>query len=205
MAKDKKERAAKALDKMQEANPPKEKAKFFHDLAPIRSAIHMRVPIKNAEDERFLPLLFRITLNGNLVRSAPEAVQTAFADVSSRSLDYARVPKVIEHVNIEIYETDSNKNATMELKDVTVDKLEVKEIRSGKNDISVVLTFMVLYPAERELWTFMRLHYGGEVFLVFDSAQASLLNLVDEAEDEKQPKLIPPSGKDAAAGLDSVE
>jgi len=48
----------------------------------------------------------------------------------------------------------------------------------------------------REVWQFMRTHYAGDVFLVFDSAQASLLNLIDakEAEkDDRQPDLIPPA------------
>jgi hypothetical protein len=203
----KKERAAKALDRMEStATPPKEKARFFHDLAPIRAGIHMKVPRKDAKGERWLTLLFRITLNGNLVRSAPESVRTAFDDVQRRMLDYAGVPLAIENVNVDVYETDSTKNPSIELKDVTINNLEVKEIRSGKNDISIVLTFEVEYLADSDLWRFMRTHFGGDVFLVFDSAQASLLDLVDAAtskEDDKQAKL-PISGKDQAAN-DAVE
>jgi hypothetical protein len=206
MAKEKKERAAAALDKMEEKAPRKEKARFFHDLAPIRSGIHMKAPRKDAEDERLMTLMFRVALNGNLVRSAPACVQTAFEGVSDHDEDLVSISQLIENVNIAIFETDRSKGSSLELNDVTISKLEVKEIRSGKGDPSIVLTFQVEYPAEREVWAFMRTHYAGDVFLVFDSAQASLLNLVDAKESEKDdrhPDLIPPSGKDQAAGVEA--
>lgn len=66
----------------------------------------------------------------------------------------------------------------------------------------------VEYPAESELWRFMRTHFDMDAFVVFDSAQAYLLALDDFERgqetkvEEKQPTLqMPPtSGKDAAAG-----
>ena len=116
------------------------------------------------------------------------------------------ISQLIENVNIAIFETNRSKGSSLELNDVTISKLEVKKIRSGKGDPSIVLKFQVEYPCEREVWRFMRTRYAGDVFLVFDSAQASLLNLIDakEAEkDDRHPDLIPPSGKDQAAGVEA--
>jgi hypothetical protein len=197
--KDKKERASKALDRMEEKAPPKEKARFFHDLAPIRSNIHMKAPRKDAKDERWLTLLFRMTLNGQLVRSAPESVKAAFEGVQNHDEDYVGIKQAIEHVDVDIFETDKSKGVSQALHDVTIDNLEVKEIKSGKNDYAIVLTFQVDHLCDSDLWRFMRTHYGYDVFLVFDSAQASLLNLADvaPAKDDKQPEL-PMNGKEDA-------
>jgi len=186
--------------------PAKEKARFFHNLAPIRTYLHMKSPRKGADDERVFTLMFRMTLNGNLIRSAPDFVQTAYDGVQEHDEDYVGIKQAIEGVNIDLFETDKNKNPSLQLGDVTIDTLEVKEIRSGKGDPSIVLTFQVEYPVEREVWNYIRTHYAGDVFMVFDSAQASLLDLEDVKKDSRQSELpMPPSGKDAAAGEANVE
>jgi hypothetical protein len=203
-----KERAAKALDRMEDKAPPKERARFFHDLSPIRSNIHMKAPRKDANDERWLTLLFRMTLNGNLIRSAPASVQAAFTGVQDHDEDYVGIKQAIEHVNVDIHETDATKVA-LKLHDVTIENLEVKEIKSGKNDYAIVLTFQVDHLADPDLWRFMRTHYGYDVFLVFDSAQASLLDLVDaepkkkDADDQPPLPMAAATGKEAAAGPDA--
>lgn len=181
--------------------PTKEKTRFFHDLEPIRANIHMKAPTKSSDDERWLTLLFRMTLNGNLVRSAPESIQTAYEGIAKHDEDYVGIKQAIESVTVALYETDKTKNPTQRLHDVTIDNLEVKEIKSGKNDYSIVLTFQIDHLADADLWRFMRTHYGYDVFIVFDSAQASLLNLDDEkAEPESDQPPLPISGKEAAAG-----
>jgi hypothetical protein len=179
------------------------KAKFFHDLAPIRVHLHMKAPHLDGADERMVTMLFRMTLNGNLIRSAPDFVQEAYDNISGHMADYVGIPAAIESVTVDIFETDKQKNSSLTLADITITNLEVKEIKSSKSDPSVVLTFQIDYPAEADVWRFLRTHYGMDAFLVFDSAQAHLLALEDlaTAKDPKQPDLpIPPSGKDAAAG-----
>jgi hypothetical protein len=63
-----------------------------------------------------------------------------------------------------------------------------------------VLTFKVVYPMDWGVLKFLSTHFDGDVFLRFDSAQASLLDLADvekdEEEDDEQGELLP----DEAAG-----
>lgn len=181
------------------------KTRFFHDLSPIRVHVHMKAPHLDSDDERMVTLLFRMTLNGNLIRSAPDFVQEAYDNISGHMADYVGIPAAVEGVTVDIHETDKTKNAAQTLADVIIQNMEVKEIKSSKSDPSVVLTFQVEHPADADLWRFMRTHYGMDAFLVFDSAQAHLLSLEDVPKaDPKQPDLpMPPSGKDAAAGIEA--
>jgi hypothetical protein len=195
--------AAKKAAAQAEAPPrEKERAKFFHNLKPIRVHMHMKAPRREKEDP-WLTLLFRMTLDGNLVRSAPDFIQTAYDGIAEHDEDHVGLKRAIENVTIEIHETDRTK-VTQTLSDVMVYNMEVKEIESSKGDPSIVLTFQVDYPAEAELWRFMRTHFAMEAFVVFDSAQAFLLALEEEPkkkDDEKQGALkMPMSGKDQAAG-----
>lgn len=193
--------AAKKAGSSAEA-PPKEKARFFHDLKPIRVHLHMKAPRREKEDP-WVTLLFRMTLDGNLIRSAPDFIQTAYDGISEHDEDHVGLKRAIENVSIDIHETDRTKKAHT-LSDVIVENMEVKEIKSSKSDPSIVLTFEVRYPAEATIWAFLRSHFDRDAFVVFDSAQAFLLALDDAPapkDDKQAPLEMPPvSGKDAAAG-----
>jgi hypothetical protein len=181
--------------------PPKERTKFFHGLKPIRVHLHMKAPRREKDGDPWLTLLFRMALNGKLITSAPDFIQTAYDGVAEHDEDHVGLKRAIENVTIEIHETDRTK-ATQTLSDVMIYNMEVKEIESSKGDPSIVLTFQVDYPIEREFWTWLRSHFAMEAFVVFDSAQAYLLALDDDAkpkDDGKQAVLEMPSGKDAAA------
>jgi hypothetical protein len=182
-------------------SPPAGDTKFFHQLSTLqRSWIHVGNFLKKKEDDRFFTIRFRMPLNGNNVRSAPHAIQTAYAVIEGDGLCDGSIRQIIENVHIEIYATDSSKKAIEELKSATVSDLEVKEISSGKGDKSIVLTFKVVYPMDWGVLKFLSTHFAGDVFLRFDSAQASLLDLADvekdEEEDDEQGELLP----DEAAG-----
>jgi hypothetical protein len=184
--------------------PPKQKTRFFHNLKPIRIHLHMKAPRREKDGDPWLTLLFRMALDGNLIRSAPDFIQTAYDGIAEHDEDHVGLKRAIENVTIEIHETDRTK-VTQTLSDVMIYNMEVKEIESSKGDPSIVLTFQVDYPAERELWNWTRTHFALQAFAVFDSAQAFLLALDDDAkkpkDDGKQAVLeMPTSGKDAAAG-----
>jgi hypothetical protein len=156
-----------------------ERVKFFHNLEPIRTFIHVKAPRKDKKDKRQLTITFRMPLNGNLVRSAPDFLQTAFAGVRDAEENYVGIKKEIENVTISIFETDKSKKASEELTAVRLEQIAVKEISSSKGDPSIVLTFQTVYPWDSSIWRFLGSHYAGDVFLQFDAAQASLLDLVD--------------------------
>lgn len=189
--------------------------KFFHQLGQLqRSWIHVGSFLKKKKDDRFFTIKFRMPLNGNNVRSAPHPIQTAYNVVEGDGLCDGSIRQVIENVHVEIYATDSSKRAAEELTSATISNMAVKEISSGKGDKSIVLTFDIVYPMDQGVLKFLSTHFAGDVFLRFDSAQASLLDLADvekEEEDDSQGELIDegeeeeeeePDGKTAAAGPD---
>ena len=191
----------------------KPQTKFFHRLStPLRAFVEMKAPRRNKKDDPFVALLFRMGLNGNNIRSAPDFLQTAYAGVADHGESKVELKEQIDNVSIDLHETAETKRAALDLSSVTITDLVVKEIKSSKGDPSVVLTFQVEYPIELSLWKWLQTHFKRDTFLVFDSTQATLLDLEDveadkdeeESEDEDQPPLpISASGKDAAAGADA--
>lgn len=159
-----------------------EKVSFFHNLTPVRAFIHMKVPRKDKKDKRQLTITFRMGLNGNLIRSAPDFIQTAYAGVKDHAESLVEIKKEIEGVSIAMLETDKSKRATETLDNVSIEGLAVKEIKSSKGDPSIVLTFQTVYPYDTSIWRFLGTHYAGDVFLQFDAQQASLLDLADRFE-----------------------
>lgn len=188
--------------------PAVETASFFHKIAPIETFLHMKAPRRDKKDKRQVTLMFRMPLNGNNVRSAPDFIQTAFTGVKDHGEDLVSLKKVISGVDIQVYLSEKLKKSDLDLIQVQLVKLAVKEIGSSKGDTTIVLTFEVVYPWEAGLWRFMGVHYASKVWLKFDAEQASLLDLEEaseedgpEEEDDDQMDLpAAASGKDAAAG-----
>lgn len=171
-----------AVSEVPPAQESAEKVDFFHDLNPVRAFIHMRAPRRDAKKKRQLVITFRMALNGNLVRSAPDFIQTAYDGVKDHEEKSVALKREIENVTIAIFETDKSKNSSEELGSVRLEKLCVSEISSSKGDPSIVLTFQTVYPWDSSIWRFLGGHYGADVFLQFDATQATLLDLVDRFE-----------------------
>lgn len=186
--------------------------KFFHQLdTPLEAFVHMKTPRRDKKDKKRVTVTFRMPLDGNIVRSAPEFIRTGYLGVKEHGEDFVGMKKEIENVDIQVFELPNKRQKQVyEFTGAHLEKLAVKEIKSGKGDPSIVLTFEFIYPWDTTVWRFLGAHYATTVFLKFDSAQASLLDLPDESaedeeeEDEDQPTLpqteMPKSGKDAAAG-----
>ena len=191
-----------------DAAPPKEKIRFFHGLAPMRSHIAGFKHKYDSEGDPIVTLSLRMTLNGNVIRSAPTFVKVAYDGIENSGQDYISFKEIVEGVHIEIHETEKSKGVAQSLSEVTLKRLELKEIKSSQSDPSIVLTFDVDYPADADLWRYLRTHSGRDCAFVFDAAQATLLSMDDEEEkrgDANQGSLPMPSdvatdGKSAAAG-----
>lgn len=191
-----------------EDRPEVQTASFFHKIQPIPTFMHMKAPRRDKKDKRQVTITFRMALDGNRVRSAPDFIQTAYVEVETNGADAVSLRKVVSGVDIQIFESDKLKRSGLDLSKVNLEKLAVKEINSSKGDASIVLTFEVLYPWEGDVWRFLGHHYASQVFLKFDAEQASLLDLEDsepdaeETDDGQEPLNMEDavSGKDAAAG-----
>jgi len=154
--------------------------KFFTGRR-IRAHIHTKAPKRNKKGDRQVVILFRVTLNGDTVRSAPDVVKWAYEGVKTKSEDHIGIKKEIEGVNVEFFQLEESKRSNLKLKTLYLSKLVVKEISSGKGDISIVLTFQSEYEWDEVIWRWLGDSFGTEVFLEFDAAQATLLDL-EEAE-----------------------
>jgi hypothetical protein len=164
--------------------------KFFHQLAqPIKTFIHLRAPKRN-NDKQEIAITFRIALNGNNIRSAPKFIQSAFAEVQNGASS-VELKREIENVNVEIYNLPENKKPNFRLPRLHLAKLAVKEVLNSESDAAQVLCFETVYPWDSAVWEYLGEHYASDVFLKFDSAQATLLDLEEEAEEngEDQPEL----------------
>ena len=159
--------------------------KFFGGQR-LRTHVHMKAPKRNKKGERSVTILFRITLNGNTVRSSPDVVKWAYEGVKTKGEDHIGIKKEVEGVNAEFFQLEESKRATLKLKTLHLQKLVVKEISSGKGDISIVLTFQADYEWDQVIWGWLGDSFSTDVFLEFDAAQASLLDL-EEAETKGEP------------------
>lgn len=180
--------------------------KFFGGQR-MQTHLHMKAPKRNQKGERKVVILFRIGLNGNTVRSAPDVVKWAYEGVNAKGESHVALKKEVEGINIEAFDTDVAKRANLRsLKAVYLTNLVVKEISSGKGDKSIVLTFQAEYEWDSVIWGWLGDHFGSDVFLEFDPAQASLLDVEDtdakaSDEDEEQMSMEdaapaePPNGK----------
>jgi hypothetical protein len=161
--------------------------KFFHQLEPIMCFLDMKAPRRQKQKQE-VTLLFRMALDGNKVRSAPDFIQTAYDGVKEHAESLVELKKEVDKVDIAIFELPNKRQrATFELNSARIQDIAVKEIRSGKGDPSIALTFSTIFPWDSDLWRFLGKHYKTDVFLKFDSAQATLLDLEDE--EEEQPDL----------------
>jgi len=181
--------------------------KFFHQVSPIETFIHMKTPRRDKKQKRQLTITYRLSLDGNNIRSGPPFVQTAYEGVKEHGERLVEIKMEVQGLEVEILELPKNKSALWNMGSVTLENLAVKEIKSGKGDTAIVLTCQSLVDWDPGLWKFMGQRYGTTVYLRFDSSQASLLDLADEAEAKtkagkasKDQAELPVSGKDAAAG-----
>jgi len=154
--------------------------KFFSGRR-MRAHVDMKAPKRNKKGDRQVVILFRITLNGDTVRSAPDVVKWAYEGVKTKSEDHIGIKKEIEGVNVEFFQLEESKRSNLRLKALYLAKLVVKEISSGKGDLSIVLTFQAEYEWDEVIWRWLGDNYKTDVFLEFDAAQATLLDL-EEAE-----------------------
>jgi hypothetical protein len=186
-------------------------AKFFHQLKPIKARIGMKAPKRDKKDKGILPITFRMGLDGNIVRSGPDVVKRAYHEIEDGASVSSELAKIVEGASIQVYDTDTSRKPSFPLENVTLEKLVVQQTENSEGDKAVVLCFELEYPAEAEVWQKMRIYFKRDVWLVFDSEQASLLDAPAEEEEKKeeskQIELVPGAtkrtkkdGKAAAAG-----
>jgi hypothetical protein len=183
--------------------------KFFAGQR-MQTHIHMKAPKRNQKGDRNVVILFRITLNGNSVRSAPDVVKWAYDGVNTKGESQVSLKKEIENINMEVFDTDEIKRPSLRsLKGLYLKNLTVKEISSGKGDKSIVLTFQSDYEWDEVIWRWLGDHFATDVFLEFDPAQASLLDIPEakadddaqmELADEQEPAAEAPNGKGKGKG-----
>lgn len=171
--------------------------KFFHQMAePLSCFLDMKAPQRRTGKvkKQMVAILFRMPLNGNTVRSAPEFIQLAYQGVKENGERSVELKKELEGIDIEVFELPNKRQKKIYSFDAAhLENIYVKEIKSGKGDPSIVLTFSSTFPLpDLGLFRFMHDHYKSEVFLRFDSTQASLLDLPDvkaDKVDKNQPEL----------------
>jgi hypothetical protein len=115
--------------------------------------------------------------------------------------DHVGIKKEIENINVEVFSLPESKKVDRRLKALYLTNLAVKEISSGKGDISIVLTFQSEQEWDEAIWRWLGENYGTDVFLEFDAAQASLLDIEDmETKGEDVPDEQLPLQEAAATG-----
>lgn len=162
--------------------------RFFHRLSPIKTRLGMKAPKRDKKEKGIIPILFRMGLNGNVVRSGPEMVRRAYNEITEGASVRTDLPKIVEGVSIQIYDTETSAKPNFRLEKITLEGLEVLKTENSEGDEAIVLCFETEYPFEAEIWQKMGRFYKTDVWLVFDSAQASLLD---------QPEPVPPAPKKA--------
>jgi hypothetical protein len=164
--------------------------KFFHKLdTPIPVLIHLKTPRRNAQQDRHIPITFRLPLNGNTVRSAPPFIKSAYEEIKNGA-DFVGLKKELENLDVELFNLAENKRPAIRLPRLHLTGLAVKEVKTSENDTAITLTFQTLYPWDPAIWEYLGDHYGTEVYAKFDAAQATLVDVEDEgAEDEEQAEL----------------
>jgi hypothetical protein len=161
-------------------------ARFFHKLKPIKTRIGMKAPKRDKKDKGIIPITFRMGLDGNNVRSGPEVVKRAYHEIEDGASSETEIPKIVEGVSVHIFDTDSSPKPNFSLESVTLERLAVSQTENSEGDKAVVLTFETEYNYESEIWAKMGRFFKKDVFLAFDSAQASLLDRPAEDEDESE-------------------
>lgn len=141
---------------------------------------------RNKEGERNLVIPFRVTLDGQIVRSAPEFVKHAFEEIKSGCGLY-EIKKEVENIDCEIFSLEEHKRPTIRLPRLHLRKLSVGEVKNSEGDTSTVLSFQTEYPWDEVVWKFLGDRYKTDVWAQFDPAQATLLDVEENgAEDEEE-------------------
>lgn len=162
------------------------KTKFFHGRR-IQAHVSMKSPKRTKDGERKVTILFRVPLNGDTVRSAPDAVKWAYDGVKTKGEDHVGLKNEINNINAEYFILPDAKRATMKTKALYLEKLAVKEIKTSKSDVAVVLTFQSEYDWDKVIWEWLGDVYGTDVFIEFDAAQATLLDIEEDGPEDPEP------------------
>jgi hypothetical protein len=155
--------------------------KFFHGLK-VKTFVDILKP-KRDGDEKTLTITFRIGLNGNTVRSAPKFVQTAYKAVNEDACDLYGITKEFDKINTECFTLEEHKKPEIHLAALHFEKLAVLKTKNSEGDESIVLKFQSELSWNSALWSWIGDHYASDIWVKFDSAQATLLDL-EESEDE---------------------
>lgn len=172
--------------------------KFFHKLAkPIPAIIGMGAP-KRSGDNQSIPIKFRIALDGNNVRSAPQFVQSAYKEIQNGA-DEVSLKKELENIDVDIFNLPENKRPNFRLPRLYLQDLVVTEAKNSEGDVATVLSFKTIYPWDKAIWEYLGDHYSTTVFLKFDSAQGSLLDESEKDEEEPAQADLPEEGEEEEA------
>lgn len=157
--------------------------KFFKGRR-LQVFVNMRAPKRNGNGDRKVTLTFRIPLDGNTVRSAPEEVQIAYKGVKESGQEDVALRKEIENMYADVFPNPDNKRANIRLRSLYLTNLDVKEVKNSEGDRSVVLTCESEVEWDGALWEWLGANFRTDVFIEFDSAQATLLDVEEEPEGE---------------------
>lgn len=162
--------------------------KFFKGRR-LQVFVNLKAPKRNNNGDRKVTMTFRIPLDGNTVRSAPAEVQTAYEGVKTQGQAEVALRKEIENMFADVFPNPDNKRANMRLRGLYLTNLDVKEVKNSEGDKSVVLTCESEMEWNGALWEWLGANYRTDVFIEFDSAQATLLDVEEEpgGEDVEDP------------------
>jgi hypothetical protein len=167
--------------------------KFFHGRR-LQCHVAMKAPLRKANGDRQLVILFRLVLDGNNIRSAPAEVKAAYDAIKQSGQSESKPKREVENINGDFFNGPDTKSKAIRLKSLYLESLDVKESKNAQGDTAVVLTFQSKYEYDDKVWDWLGGNYKTDCFVEFDAAQASLLDIVeagaeDPAGDEEQEDL----------------
>jgi hypothetical protein len=155
-------------------------AKFFHN---VMTQVHLGAPRaqRNKKGDPTLIIPFRIPLNGNTVRSAPDFIRSAYDGIKDKGAKNTALEKEFDNIDMDIFNLQENRRANQRLPRLRLTNLVVKKTKNSEGDWSTVLSFQTEYPWDSAIWEYLGQHYKTDVFAKFDAAQASLLDAAESA------------------------
>lgn len=144
---------------------------------------------RNKDQDRTLVIPFRVALDGQIVRSAPDFVKRAFDEIKDGA-DFVGLKKELENIDCDIFALEEHKRPAVKFARLHLKKLSVGEVKNGEGDTATVLSFSTEYPWDEVVWGFLGDRYKTDVWAQFSSAQASLLDVTetgaqDDGEEEE--------------------
>lgn len=160
--------------------------KFFHGIK-VQTFIGRPAANRDKENKRSVIIPIRIQLNGNTIRSAPQPVARAYEEVKDNGGQMVGPLKYeVEGVNADIFDLEEHEKTSAKLKSLYLEKLVVREVKSSTGDSAIVLCCQFQRDFADGLWAWLGSHYKTDVWIRFDAAQATLLDIEEHGAEEPE-------------------